>query len=196
MDGGRGKEKRSACGGDNDEIPLAPHKKMGKGFQVAYVHNIISSSSVAATPPLRSAVGLQKFEVVNELEPADHVDDEHGSFHEWKQVPGHTTVDNSSDGDSLMCPVCLKPFTTQKTGTPDTCNHTFCATSLEEWTKIKNTCPVDRQKFNFILVRNRPLGKIRKKIPVELHRRVGYSVTENINRHVYMSNPSFISSYL
>jgi hypothetical protein len=122
----------------------------------------------------------------NELEPADHVDDEHGSVHEWKHVPGHTSVDNSSGGDSIMCPFCLNTLTTQKIGTPDTCAHIFGAACLEEWTNIKNTCPVDRQKFNFILVRNHLLGKIRKKIPVELHRRVGYSVTENINRRVYM----------
>jgi hypothetical protein len=132
MDGGRGTEKRSFCGRDNDEIPLEPHKKTGKSFQIASVNNIISGSSVAAHPPLRSAVGLQKFKVVNELEPADHVDDEHGSLDEWKQVPGHTSVDNSSDGDSVMCPVCLKTFTTQKIGTPDTFDHTFCVVCLEE----------------------------------------------------------------
>jgi hypothetical protein len=175
MDGGKGTKKRSACGRDDDEIPLEPRKKPGKSFLIAYVNNI-SGSSVAARPPLRSAVGLQKFEIVNELESADHVDDEHGSFHEWKQVPGNTSVDNSSDGDSLMCPVCFNILTTQKIGTPDTCDHTFCVTCLEKWTKIKNTCPVDRKKFKFIIARNHLRGNIRKKIPVEVRRRVGCPV--------------------
>jgi hypothetical protein len=182
MDGGKGREKKSSCGRDNDEILLEPHKKTGKGFQIASVNNIISGSSVAARPPQRSAVRLQQFDIVNELEPADHVDDEHGSLDEWNQVPGHSSVDNSSGGDSVMCPVSLNSLTTRKIRTPDTCDHIFCAACLEEWTKIKNTCPDDRQKLNFILVRDRPLGKIRKKIPVEHHRRVRYSVMKKINR--------------
>jgi hypothetical protein len=51
-------------------------------------------------------------------------------------------VDNSGDGDSVNCPVCLVTFTTQGVGTPDTCDHTFYAACLQEWSKNENNCPV------------------------------------------------------
>jgi hypothetical protein len=119
-----------------------------------------SNSSVAASPPLISAVGLPKFEIVKELEPAGHADDEHDSVDEGEQVAGHSSVDNSSNEDSVICTVCFDTFTTQLVGTPNVCNHTFCAECLKKWSQDNNICPVDRQKFNIIHVRRHPNGEI------------------------------------
>jgi hypothetical protein len=168
--GETGKEKGSACRRDNDEIAFAPHKKPGERFQFAYMKSSSSRSNDAARPPLMSAVRVQKVEIINELEPAGHDDDDHGSVDEYEQVAGHSSVDNGNDGDSEKCPVCLENFTTQVVGIPDICDHTFCASCLHEWSKNENNCPVDRQKFNFILVRRHVGGKIIKRIPVKTSR--------------------------
>jgi hypothetical protein len=141
--GKTGGEKRSACRRDSDEVPLVPHKKLGKSFQIAYV-NSIRSSSVAARPLLRSAVGVQKFEIINGLEPVVHADNEHGSVDEGEQVAEHSSVGSSRDGDSETCPVCLDTFTTQDIGTPDVCNHKFYVACLQRWSENKNICPVHR----------------------------------------------------
>jgi hypothetical protein len=113
-----------------------------------------SRSSVTDLPLEQSATRVQKVEIGdgrgNELEPAGHTDDEH-----------------RSDGDSVKCPVCSVTLTTQEVATPDTCDHTFCAACLQEWTKNKTNCPVDGQMVNFILVRHHPGGEIIMKIPVE-----------------------------
>jgi hypothetical protein len=128
-------------------------------------------SSVTDSPPEGLAAGEQKVEISdgrgNESDPAGHADDEHGSADESKQVAGHSSEDNYSDGDSVKCPVCSVTFTTQEVGTPDTCDHTFCAACLQEWTKIRNNCPLDGQMVNFILVRHHPGGEIITRIPVE-----------------------------
>jgi hypothetical protein len=84
-----------------------------------------------------------------------------------KSVYGKTgQKKKSACGDSVNCPVCLDTFTTQKVGTPDTCNHTFCAACLQECAKNNNICPVYGQKYNFILVRRHLGGEIIKRIPV------------------------------
>jgi hypothetical protein len=119
-----------------------------------------SNSSVAASPPLISAVGLPKFEIVNELEPAGHADDEHARVDEGEQVAGHSSVDNSSNEDSVICTICFDTIMTQRVGTPDVCNHTFCAECIKKWAKNNNICPVDRQKFNTIHVRRHLKGEI------------------------------------
>jgi hypothetical protein len=49
-----------------------------------------------------------------ELEPTGHADDGHASADEGEQVAGHSSassVDNSSDGNSVNCPVCSVTFT-------------------------------------------------------------------------------------
>jgi hypothetical protein len=130
-----------------------------------------SRSSVAGHPLHESAAGVQKVEISdsrgNELEPVDHADDEHGSVDEDEKVTGHSSMESSSDGDPVKCPVCSATFTTQEVGTPDTCDHTFCAACLQEWTKNKNNCPVGGQMFKFILVRHHRGGEIVTRIPVE-----------------------------
>jgi PHD and RING finger domain-containing protein 1 len=61
-------------------------------------------------------------------------------------------ADSSSDEDSEKCPICLDTFSTQEVGIPDTCNCTFCAYCLQQFSKNVNTCPIDQQVFNGILV--------------------------------------------
>jgi PHD and RING finger domain-containing protein 1 len=75
--------------------------------------------------------------------------------------------DGSNDEQSAGCPICLEKIITQEVGITDTCNHSFCVACLHEWSKHANTCPVDRQTFNFILVRHHLKGKIVSRIPVE-----------------------------
>jgi hypothetical protein len=87
-------------------------------------------------PPLHgSAAGVQEAEISdgkgNELEPAGIASDEHRSVDGAEQVAGHSSADSSSDWDSVKCPVCSVTFTTQEVGTPDACDHTFCAACLQ-----------------------------------------------------------------
>ncbi|XP_023725948.1 uncharacterized protein LOC111874572 [Cryptotermes secundus] len=65
------------------------------------------------------------------------------------------------------CPICLQQFTTQEVGTPDTCDHIFCADCIKNWGKYASTCPVDRQPFSVINVRPHPGGEIITEIPSE-----------------------------
>jgi hypothetical protein len=69
--------------------------------------------------------------------------------------------------DSPICSICIEKLITQQVGTTDTCNHKFCAACLQEWSTHANICPVDRQTFNFILVRHHLNGEIITRIPVK-----------------------------
>ncbi|XP_066599342.1 protein split ends isoform X2 [Prorops nasuta] len=75
---------------------------------------------------------------------------------------------DSTDDQSEKCPICLLPFREQQVGTPATCEHCFCLDCLFEWSKNVNSCPIDRQLFTTIHMRNKLGGKIIKHIPVEL----------------------------
>ncbi|XP_072393559.1 uncharacterized protein [Diabrotica undecimpunctata] len=72
-----------------------------------------------------------------------------------------------SDGQSEKCPICLVSFKAQEIGTPESCDHTFCLECIQEWSKNMNTCPVDRQEYRLILVRDHLNGKVTRQIPVE-----------------------------
>jgi len=74
---------------------------------------------------------------------------------------------DSSDGTSEKCPICLLRFSNQEVGTPESCDHVFCAECLQQWSQNVNTCPVDRQEFSLILVRRRIGGKVIRQITVE-----------------------------
>ncbi|KAJ8961793.1 hypothetical protein NQ318_021395 [Aromia moschata] len=74
---------------------------------------------------------------------------------------------DSSDGQSEKCPICLLSFKTQEIGTPESCDHVFCLECIQEWSKNVNTCPVDRQEYNLILVRKSIAGKVIKQVPIE-----------------------------
>jgi len=67
---------------------------------------------------------------------------------------------DSSDEQSEKCPICLLPFRKQQVGTPSACDHCFCLDCLLEWSKNINTCPVDRQSFTVIHVRDNLRGEV------------------------------------
>lgn len=71
-----------------------------------------------------------------------------------------------SDDQAEKCPICLLTFKKQEVGSPEACDHTFCVECIQEWAKSVNTCPVDRQPFNLILVRDDINGRIIREIQV------------------------------
>jgi PHD and RING finger domain-containing protein 1 len=73
----------------------------------------------------------------------------------------------STVGQSEVCTICLCGFVTQEVGTPEACNHSFCADCLQEWLKTTNTCPIDRQVCDIILVRRCLGGEVVRRIHVE-----------------------------
>lgn len=75
-------------------------------------------------------------------------------------------VSDMSDGNSEKCPICLLTFSNQDIGTPESCEHLFCADCITEWSKNVNTCPVDRLTFSNIHVRRKIGGKVVKTVPV------------------------------
>lgn len=80
-----------------------------------------------------------------------------------KSAPSSANVNidsDNSDGQLEKCPICLLPFRKQQVGTPSACEHCFCLECLLEWSKNINTCPVDRQVFTSIHVRNHLGGKV------------------------------------
>lgn len=74
---------------------------------------------------------------------------------------------SGSDEQSEKCPICLISFKGQEVGSPEACDHSFCADCIQEWAKTVNTCPVDRRKFNLILVRDSYVGQYVRSIPVQ-----------------------------
>lgn len=72
----------------------------------------------------------------------------------------NTNSNSDSDEQSEKCPICLLPFKKQEVGTPSSCEHSFCLDCLMEWSKNINTCPVDRQPFTLIHVKNHIKGKV------------------------------------
>nr|XP_003700397.2 PREDICTED: uncharacterized protein LOC100882431 isoform X1 [Megachile rotundata] len=78
------------------------------------------------------------------------------------------TDSDSSDEHLEKCPICLLPFRKQQIGTPASCEHCFCLECLIEWSKNVNTCPVDRQTFAVIHVKDKLGGQIIKCVPVEV----------------------------
>jgi hypothetical protein len=72
--------------------------------------------------------------------------------------------DRNSNIDSQKCPICLASFAAQEIGTPDSCDHLFCVRCLEEWSATSNTCPLDREQFNVILVRQYPDREVTRRI--------------------------------
>jgi hypothetical protein len=87
--------------------------------------------------------------------------------------PAASMSDGSTDGQSEtseMCHICLWGIVTQEVGTPEACNHSFCADCLQEWLEIAGTCPIDRQVCHVILVRRCLGGEVVRKIHVEPRR--------------------------
>lgn len=82
------------------------------------------------------------------------------------------TDTDSSDEQVEKCPICLLPFRRQELGTPSSCEHCFCLDCLIEWSKNINTCPVDRQTFTVIHVRDKLGGQVVRCVPVEVAPRI------------------------
>ncbi|KAI4458625.1 phd and ring finger domain-containing protein 1 [Holotrichia oblita] len=89
------------------------------------------------------------------------------STQDTKLVSKNDSSSDSGDDQLEKCPICLLPFKSQEVGSPESCDHSFCIDCILEWSKNVNTCPVDRQIFNLILVRSHYNGKIINQIPIE-----------------------------
>ncbi|CAK9808178.1 PHD and RING finger domain-containing protein 1 [Anthophora plagiata] len=83
------------------------------------------------------------------------------------QIVSDADTDNNDEQEE-KCPICLLPFRRQQLGTPSSCEHCFCLECLIEWSKNINTCPVDRQTFTIIHVRDKFGGQIIRCVPVEV----------------------------
>lgn len=75
---------------------------------------------------------------------------------------------DSSEGNSDKCSICLLRFTNQEVGTPQSCEHIFCLDCIMEWSKNVNTCPVDRMRFDSIVVRACAGGRVLRIEPVKV----------------------------
>lgn len=69
-----------------------------------------------------------------------------------EQSDGGTTSDTSDDAME-KCPICLHSFRDQEIGTPNVCEHNYCAPCIDEWSRSVQTCPIDRKPFTKIRVR-------------------------------------------
>lgn len=76
---------------------------------------------------------------------------------------------DSTSGDETCdkCAICLRLIKKQEVGSPEGCDHVFCAVCIIEWSKNSNVCPLDRQPFTIILVRKNKEGKVVRQVPVE-----------------------------
>ncbi|XP_018328238.1 PHD and RING finger domain-containing protein 1 isoform X2 [Agrilus planipennis] len=86
------------------------------------------------------------------------------------------TMSDSSNSHSEKCPICLLSFKGQEIGSPETCDHVFCAVCIEKWSKNVNTCPVDRLSFGMILVRDKVEGKVTRQIVVDASSRDNFEL--------------------
>lgn len=77
--------------------------------------------------------------------------------------------DSSSSGDETCekCAICLRLIKSQEVGSPEGCDHLFCAVCIIEWSKTSNVCPLDRQPFTIILVRKNINGNVVRQVTVE-----------------------------
>lgn len=64
------------------------------------------------------------------------------------------TATDTNDDDAQKCPICLDLFRDQEVGTPNSCEHTFCAVCIERWSQNANTCPIDRTPFDQVQIRS------------------------------------------
>jgi hypothetical protein len=103
-----------------------------------------------------------------------------GAAYSTAVPPPASMSDGSTDGQAGKCPICLCEFVTQEVGTPEACKHTFCADCLQEWLKNTNTCPIDRQVCDIILVRRCQGGEVRR-VRVEPPRQQEEDDNDNID---------------
>jgi hypothetical protein len=98
-------------------------------------------------------------------------DDDYHSAYGDEEVPGQTSADNCSDGNSAKCSGGSDTLSTKEGRTPDTCAHTFCDSCPQECINNDNTCPVDRRMFHAVVIRCHPGGDCTSRIAAEPPRR-------------------------
>lgn len=83
-------------------------------------------------------------------------------------VESESSDSDSSDASAEKCPICLHTFREQEIGTPNICEHSFCAPCIKEWSSNVQTCPIDRRPFTSIRIRSRYAdGTFVRELPVE-----------------------------
>lgn len=55
-------------------------------------------------------------------------------------------------GETQECSICLKEFKKQQTGLLETCEHSFCAQCILQWSKHHNTCPLDYKIYDSVII--------------------------------------------
>ncbi|EDV28729.1 uncharacterized protein TRIADDRAFT_51933 [Trichoplax adhaerens] len=62
--------------------------------------------------------------------------------------------DDDDNGETVeeSCAICLSHFTDQIIAIPNSCQHIFCLPCINEWSKLANTCPIDRVTFQTLRV--------------------------------------------
>ncbi|XP_077536367.1 uncharacterized protein LOC144148722 [Haemaphysalis longicornis] len=63
------------------------------------------------------------------------------------------TRGEASDAQAECCAICLEQFQGEEVGMPECCDHVFCLVCIQEWAKVTNKCPLDKEQFSLILVR-------------------------------------------
>lgn len=127
-----------------------------------------------------SSVGARRKRTLPKLRDSDGDSDTSGwaTDHSDAPKPGPAPAkatsgfaSDSSEGNSDKCSICLMRFTTQLVGTPQNCEHIFCLDCITEWSKNVNTCPVDRMRFDSIVVRACAGGRVLRTDPVKVMER-------------------------
>lgn len=94
--------------------------------------------------------------------------EEENNFEDEKQLSTSRSAEEADDSDASFdssdvdkCPICLLAFTTsQEIGKPAVCDHTFCFSCILEWSKVVQTCPIDRTEFREIRVYDNLRGNL------------------------------------
>ncbi|CAO1391967.1 unnamed protein product [Diamesa serratosioi] len=97
--------------------------------------------------------------------------------------------DSSNDSTAERCPICLLSLVhDQEIGKPSVCDHTFCFPCIQEWSRVMQTCPIDRKEYNEINVfagSDQECAKILRTVQVS---------KEKINLDEYIENDSEVTS--
>lgn len=79
-----------------------------------------------------------------------------------KTIGGIVSKNISLAVDS-QCPICCENIQ-PPVATPESCNHHFCFSCLNEWAKIRHECPLDRGPFELILLSDTLGGPITERV--------------------------------
>ncbi|CAF0766778.1 unnamed protein product [Adineta ricciae] len=101
------------------------------------------------------------------------------------------------------CSICLNDFKNQEVGMPEGCQHMFCFTCLFNWSTEKQTCPLDREPFEYILKKeshsclkpyarvNAKDGKLEALIDVVVNAILGKCVVHILKTEICISHRSY-----